>query len=1106
MSAMPHDQQWLLDSGATRHITADRSLFVPDSFKPLQNGRQVTVVFGNGTSASATGTGTILLRGVRSSGFDSVSISNVLYVPDANVHLISVKLLDEKGLSTCFASSAAHVSKPGRGTLLRFMASSAGYVMPFTRPPGSTASAAVASGASPAFPSATSSASPSPSTSSALPAKPPSPAAPSTPTPATDEQVSAATASTQQLDDADLWHRRYAHLAHSGLQTLVKNDMVTGISVPPEAFAISGDKTCEICITSKLPRKPFPPSSPKSSRPLELVHMDVNGPLPVTSLGGSCYMATFLDDYSDLSVVRFVKFKSDIPDTVMSVFNLLETQTELKLKAVRTDRGSEYLNDTLDSYFNSKGVKHETSAPYTPQQNGKAERLNRTIMDRVRAMLQESKLPANLWAEAANTACSIRNVSPSSGNAKTPFERFWSSKPDVSQLRVFGCPAFVRVPKELRNKLQPIAVKGIFVGYQPGSKAYRVLVNGTVRISRDVTFDEHRSRSSSTSPLPASDSDSDESGGAPGSDNDDDNMPNASPPLTRTRSGDDNPSDGGRYPKRPHQPPREYWRNSSAEVISNSTAGVNVAITASPSSAASSSDIAEPATYKQALASPQAEQWRAAANDEYASLMTNKTWELMPLPPGYSAIPSMWVFKLKRNADGSIERFKARLVVKGYMQREGVDFNEVFAPVCKHATLRTLLAKAAAEDLHIAHLDIKTAFLNGDLEETIYMKQPEGYVSDPSLVCHLRKSLYGLKQAPRAWFLKLKSALESIGLFPSHADPGLYIHPGDSTSGPIYMLVYVDDIFIFSSATGDTLVTVIKDALKKLFDVRDLGDASWFLGIELIRDLPNKTIKLVQSRSISELIAKYGLSDANPKCVPMTPGIKLTASESIEPPDGSYPFRELVGSLLYLSVCTRPDISFAVGALARFMSNYTAAHWSAAKDVLRYLSGTINYGLCFNGNKTFELIGFCDADYAGDVNTRRSTTGFAFTACDAALSWSSRLQTTVAVSTAEAEYMAAAAAIKEALWFRTLMLDLYTPLGPLLIYADNQAAIKLLGNPIASARSKHIDIMYHFARDRVARKQVEFMYISTNSMLADVFTKPLPELKFVQHRSGLGVV
>jgi hypothetical protein len=315
----------------------------------------------------------------------------------------------------------------------------------------------------------------------------------------------------------------------------------------------------------------------------------------------------------------------------------------------------------------------------------------------------------------------------------------------------------------------------------------------------------------------------------------------------------------------------------------------------------------------------------------------------------------------------------------------------------------------------------------------------------------------------------------------------------------VYLLTYVDDILII---TGDeTAMADTKTKIKATFEARDMGPASFFLGMDIYRDRQARSITLGQSRLTADVLDKYGMAECKPLSTPLRAATKLTKDG--EPLDTAiYPYSQLIGSLMYLSVCTRPDISQAVGALARYMAAPTTTHWQAAKGVLRYIAGTPTNGITFSG---LELNGYCDADYAGDIDSRRSTTGYVFTMGGGAISWSSRLQPTVAASTTEAEYMAAAYAIKEGLWLRTLLSELGLDTSTITIQADNQSAIKLLKNPVFSMRSKHIDVIFHFARERVTRRDITFKYIPTDKMVADALTKPLPTSKFLFCRKAMGV-
>lgn len=645
------------------------------------------------------------------------------------------------------------------------------------------------------------------------------------------------------------------------------------------------------------------------------------------------------------------------------------------------------------------------------------------------------------------------------------------------------------------------------VGYMPNG--YRILLDdGTVQASRDVIFNEaklttHHS-TGKEAPPPATVDDSD-------NEDEDDVMPDL---LSSSEDEDDdqplhNGGNGG-APQPPAPPPgpppvpapaptnpAPTGPGPSTRTSTRGNRGVPATRYDSEYAGAAKASvedpvtISEPESLQEAFNSEYAAFWKQALDDEYNSLLANNTWSLEIPPAGVNPIPVKWVFKVKKDASGYFERFKARLVVKGFRQQEGIDYNEVFAPVSKYTTVRTLLAKAAAEDLELHQIDIKTAFLHGELEEEIWMQQPPGYEEGPpGTACRLNKSLYGLKQAPRAWYTRLQKELESIGFVPSPADPSLFTLCNKTSN--VYLLIYVDDILI--AGKDEASVAFVKDTLLTRFEGRDLGAITSFLGINISRDRDNKEIKIDQSGMVASVIQQFGMEDAKTKSTPLSPAVKLSKHEGEELDKETYPYGTLVGKLMFLAVATRPDIAYSVGTLARFISSPNLTHWQAAKGVVRYLASTTNRGITFRGSD-LTLTGYCDADYAGDTDTRKSTTGYVFTFNGGAISWTSKRQPTVAVSTTEAEYMSAASAVKEGLWLRKLFDSLDIKLPTVDITCDNQSAIKLLKNPIFSVRSKHIDVAHHFARERVQSKEVTFHYVSTTDMAADMFTKVLPVSK-----------
>ena len=1044
---------WILDSGATAHMTGNKALL--KNFCALDAGPSITAAFGN--SALVTGKGDAEISTAEYPA--GIMLRNVLYVPEMSFNLLSVPTVVQRGAIVEYSADECRILI-GSKTVAKAARQPDGL---FALPARNTAML------------------------------------------------------VRPTETAELWHKRFGHLAYSSLAKLVAADMVKGVHVPAQDFAALSKEICEPCILAKHSREPFGDSDSKSTRSLQLVHMDVCGPLPVESLGGSRYFATYLDDFSKLSVVQPVASKAEVASITKEVLAQLERISGHKVGTVRTDRGGEYLSKDLEDHFSKLGVRHQLTMRYTPQQNGVAERLNRTLLEKVRAMLEDSQISKRLWAEALVTANHVRNRSPAAGASKTPWELFHGIKPDVSGLRAFGSVAYAHIPSQLRQKLDSRSVKGVMVGYGIRSKGYRILLpSGDVVESRDVVFAESApsivqldipTNGSKPAEQQEQQVDDDESVGAEAPVEGTSLLESAPSSQHEQEQIGDTPAVEVRRSTRPRKPSFKAAQAEAEQATRQRRAAAPTAntailsLTAMPQElVADRMDAVEPTTFAEAMHSKHAAQWRAAMDEEMASLHTNNTWELEDLPAGAKAIPVKWVFKVKRTPTGAIERYKARLVAKGFLQREGVDFDEAFAPVSKHSTLRALLAKAAAEDLELHALDIKTAFLNGELEEDVYIQQPPGYV-EGTKVAHLRKALYGLRQAPRAWHLRLKQELEGMGFTASAADPSLFV--GQHQDGRVYLLTYVDDLLV--AARSKAAVSFVKERIKTAFDTRDLGEVSTFLGMSITRDRSKQQLKLSQEGMVTKLVDRFGLSKAQPKSTPLSVSTQLT-KDSGQPLDSTaQPYSTLVGSLLYLAACTRPDIAQAVGALAKYMSAPRSSHWEAAKGVLRYLKGTSTLGITFSSSGSKELVGYSDADYAGDRDTRRSTTGYVFMQHGGAISWSSRRQVTVAASTTEAEYMAEAAAAKEATWLRTLLADLDYRTSTVRVFGDNQSAIKLAESAVTSARSKHIDVLYHFVRERVARGDIVLRYVPTAYMVADSLTKAVPEEKAIWCRQQMGL-
>jgi hypothetical protein len=467
-----------------------------------------------------------------------------------------------------------------------------------------------------------------------------------------------------------------------------------------------------------------------------------------------------------------------------------------------------------------------------------------------------------------------------------------------------------------------------------------------------------------------------------------------------------------------------------------------------------------------------------------------------------------WVFKTKRTADGVVDRYKARLVAQGFSQQAGVDYDEVYAPVAKYKSIRTLLAIGNQLDLEIHQMDVVAAFLNGDLTDTIYMKQPEGFVNQdhPNKVCMLKKSLYGLKQSARCWNDKIDAYLKASEYKQSSADPCIYYRTQmiGNKAVVVFIGVYVDDTIFMSNDTA--VLEAEKARISSEFAMDDRGEIHFILGMEVKRDRARKIITISQKAYLESVLTRFGMNECNPVSTPLETGKRFERlSEGDETVDIKL-FQAAIGSLNYAAIATRPDLSLAVGLLSQHMVNPGKDHWSGIKRVLRYVKGTVDFGLRFEASNDFSLHGYSDADWAGCTETRKSTSGQLFRIGNCSISWRSRKQSIVALSTTEAEYVAMCESAQEAVWLRVLLNDIgFSQDSPTVIFEDNQGAIALSQNPKDHSRTKHIDIKYHYIREKVAEKQLEIQYCATGEMTADTLTKSLPKPAFEKFRARMGV-
>jgi hypothetical protein len=486
--------------------------------------------------------------------------------------------------------------------------------------------------------------------------------------------------------------------------------------------------------------------------------------------------------------------------------------------------------------------------------------------------------------------------------------------------------------------------------------------------------------------------------------------------------------------------------------------------------------------------------------------MHNDTWILVPRPKDAKVVKSRWVLRIKDVNN----LYKARFCAKGFTQRWGEDYDETFAPVAKYTSIRTLFALLAGrKNTKIHQMDVNTAFLNSALEEVVYVEQPEGYVvpGKEDYVCLLRKALYGLKQSPRAWFQLIATVLVDFDFQQSESDPCIFVHK-NANGERTYIALYVDDLIIAGDNEED--IATIKRRLSERFDMKDLGIARRFLGME-IEYGKDGSIKIHQNRYIQQLLERHGMADCNPVTTPMDTSVKLSSITSEEAPADAREYASIVGGLMFAACVTRPDIMCAVGKLSQFLNNPSSKHMSAAKCVLRYLQGTPTLGITYRP-PPLRLQGYSDADWAGDMDTRRSTTGYIVMLNNGAIAWKSRRQPTVALSTMESEYMALTEATKELKWIRTLLAELgYANNNnsedepPTDLFSDNQSAIALAKNPVSHARAKHIDLRHHFVREAIQDKVIWVQYIPTTEMTADSLTKALGREKHEKCTARMGM-
>ena len=630
-------------------------------------------------------------------------------------------------------------------------------------------------------------------------------------------------------------------------------------------------------------------------------------------------------------------------------------------------------------------------------------------------MILSSGLSKDMWPEVVRTANYLTIRSPVTKLGKTPYETWTGNAPYLGHIRTLGSITWAR--NRIQKKLVDKSDKCYLVGYEGDGHIYRLYSIRRKQVIRaaSVHIEERQPRfiSDAAPPTPPT---TPQPSLPP---NKRPPPPAAGPPAKRLQTSapgeesvqkrkvnsqiaDVDPIHTEPIPEQPQQRVQEilaededpslavHQVNRIAEVLSThpnlrvpdyderelSPDPLSLDYSAlAMLSRANTAEPYEPKTYNEAISnSMQRMQWELAMDDEYKSLMDNKTWHLTTLPQGRTALRGKWVYALKRGPDGKVVRYKARWVVRGFEQREGLDYNETFASVVKPMSYKAILAIAAAMDWDLEQMDVKTAFLYGEVEEEIYVEQPTGYgKGQEGKVCRLNKALYGLKQSPRVWYNTFASFIKTIGFEPLDADSSVFI---DTPSGTIVAL-YVDDLLITGPNKQD--IQRVKDALNSHFHMTDLGPCCYWLGMSITRNRQQRVLRLGQRAYIEKIVRDFGLWECKTTATPMEASLHLESAPADFQANAldRQTYQRAVGSLMYAMLGTRPDIAFPVSAVSRYAANPTQAHWGAVQRIIRYLRTTVDYQLTFQG--TLEsLTGYTDSDWAGDRDTHRSTSGFIF--------------------------------------------------------------------------------------------------------------------------------
>lgn len=1165
----PPSPQWIADTGATAHMTDQLHLFRG----PLKMVGNKSVQVGGNTRLRIEGAGQVQ---VQTKG-GVMNLSNVLYVPDLGVNLLSGAALCNMGLQGSFDKRALYMHDKNGSLILKAVKQNGIYIVN-----------RIAKGLqSVAFPA---------SVQQHLEAQVDNPADPLT---GSNDTSPESKGRSRYL----LWHKRFAHMGEQKLKNLHQVTTLQRAIHKPKIM-----EPCEVCALTKMRNRTNGHVSERKSHLLDLVSIDICGPLP-KALSGARYFLEIVDNHTRKVWVIPLRDRTEAKLALETWRRSQELASGSRLKAMRTDNGGE-LKSTLDEWGTEIGIQPQYTVPYTSSQNGVAERNIQTTENNTRAMLKEAGLPVELWDEAAMTDAYLRNrtdIGPEIDDQRiTPEEAWTGEKPSIDHIRVWGCKCYSYVnpkslpPKGRQDKLMDRGRVAVFVGYEENTiKQFRIYAPDLGYVTRTSVIIFNESQKGGTVDLrvrttpntlpdrkPRGRPRKDPAADAPipsrsEIDPEEDHITadaNRKPGL-RSTNPDEASAEPGTFlyveiprrqptpepapePESPSHPTPQAERFSHVEIPRQSTStdqpethdqsppdspepsDGSVYQPDNPTAAPADRFLPEappvtgkrdregdededgldlrsrkihraypvqyrvpiPKTYREAIGDPTfGAEWVDAINREKDALQMNGTWEETVPPPDANVISSRWVFDVKYAENGGIDKFKARLVARGFSQRYGIDYQDTFAPTMRMDSFRVLLALVAVEDLECHQVDVNNAFTESVNTETIYMSPPDGIRTAKGRVLKILKSLYGLKQAARDWYNCLSEGLLQLGFQPTPADPCIF------TNGKgIIIGTWVDDLAI----AGPNLPEIIefKRAFGQIFKIKDLGEMKKILGIKITRNRRERTLFLSQEAYIDKIISDLKMEQDSHKAVtfPISGYEALVPATEMDERVNVKVYQQFIGSVTYAMTISRPDIAFTTNKLAQYLSDPAKHHQQAVKRLVRYLRSTKAMRIRY-GPETPNLTGYSDADYGGDKSDRKSTTGNVFLLAGGAVSWLSRKQRSVSTSTTEAEYVALSTCAKQAVWLAQLLRDIgyaqYLGDSPWTtnLRGDNQSSLALVRNPQIQERSKHIDICYHNIRDREKRGQIKIDYVCTAEMAADGLTKPLTGSSFESSVSLLGL-